>query len=244
MAARLRDPQDHQQPPVGIDRPGRLFLCVHPTSVRNGCEPDSKPAFRGFDSFHRCYFPAHGQGIEELTTGYAICNFPGLRRSGRYELWASGKATSFGMRESGVRVPPARPGARRMLATGRAGAGNVPCAGNPQHIRCRAPNARGSTGESTCLRSRGLQVQVLPGVLCPKQKWAMHRDVAPAEAGSSPAGHPSTGGSGPIGRGSRFRTGRFGVRVPGAARTDSSNHAHRRTGAPERTTRQTGVGHT
>jgi hypothetical protein len=26
--------------------------------------------------------------------------------------------------------------------------------------------------------------------------------------------------------------------------TDSSNHAHRRTGAPERTTRQTGVGHT
>jgi len=27
-------------------------------------------------------------------------------------------------------------------------------------------------------------------VLCPKQKRAMHRDVAPEEAGSSPAGHP------------------------------------------------------
>jgi hypothetical protein len=55
-----------------------------------------------------------------------------------------------------------------------------------------ATNARGSIGESTCLRSRRLQVQVLPGVLCPKQKWAMHRDVAPEKAGSSPAGHPST----------------------------------------------------
>ena len=48
-------------------------------------------------------------------------------------------------------------------------------------------------GESTCLRSRGLQVRVLPGVLCPKQKRPMRRDVAPEEAGSSPAGHPQYG---------------------------------------------------
>jgi hypothetical protein len=94
------------------------------------------------------------------------------------------------MRTSGVRVPPAGPGARRMLATGRAGATDVPCDGNPHHIRRRAPDARGSTGESACLRSRRVQVRVLPGVLCPKRKWAMRRDVAPEEAGSSPAGHP------------------------------------------------------
>lgn len=55
-----------------------------------------------------------------------------------------------------------------------------------------AVNARGSTGEGTCLRSRRLQVRVLPGVLCPKQKRAMRRDVDPEKAGSSPAGHPST----------------------------------------------------
>ena len=36
-----------------------------------------------------------------------------------------------------------------------------------------------------------MQVQVLPGVLCPKHKRSMRRDVAPEEAGSSPAGHPS-----------------------------------------------------
>ena len=61
-------------------------------------------------------------------------------------------------------------------------------------------------GESTCLRSRGLQVRVLPGVLCPKQKRAMRRDVAPEKAGSSPAGHPTLCllhpcGSDPTGRG-------------------------------------------
>jgi hypothetical protein len=77
-----------------------------------------------------------------------------------------------------------------MLATGRAGATDVPCDGNPQYIRRRALNARGSTGESTGLRSRGVQVRILPGVLCPKRKWAMRRDVTPEEAGSSPAGHP------------------------------------------------------
>jgi hypothetical protein len=54
-------------------------------------------------------------------------------------------------------------------------------------------NARGSTGQSACLRSRRVQVQVLPGVLCPKQKRPMHRDVAPEEAGSSPVGHPQYG---------------------------------------------------
>ena len=53
-----------------------------------------------------------------------------------------------------------------------------------------AVNARGSTGEGTCLRSRRLQVQILPGVLCPKQKRAMRRDVDPEKAGSSPVGHP------------------------------------------------------
>ncbi len=37
-----------------------------------------------------------------------------------------------------------------------------------------------------------MQVRILPGVLCPKLKWATRRDVAPEEAGSSPAGHPST----------------------------------------------------
>ena len=66
----------------------------------------------------------------------------------------------------------------------------MPCDGNPQYIRRRAPDARGSTGESACLRSRRVQVRILPGVLCPKRKWAMRRDVTPEEAGSSPAGHP------------------------------------------------------
>jgi hypothetical protein len=50
-------------------------------------------------------------------------------------------------------------------------------------------DARGPTGESTCLRGRRLQVRVLPGVLCPKQKRAMRRDVAPEKQkvqGSSP----------------------------------------------------------
>lgn len=120
------------------------------------------------------------------------------------------------------------------------------------------PNARGPIGEGSCLRSSRLQVRVLPGVLCPRRKWAMRRDVTPEEAGSSPAGHPdqpdprpdnpagraSAGhkpsrespggtsrragkvpdgticGSGPTGRGVRFRTGRFGVRIPGAAPMD------------------------
>ena len=77
-----------------------------------------------------------------------------------------------------------------MLATGRAGATDVPCDGNPHPIRRRAPDARGSIGESACLRSRRVQVRVLPGVLCPKRKRAMRRDVDPEEAGSSPAGHP------------------------------------------------------
>lgn len=36
-----------------------------------------------------------------------------------------------------------------------------------------------------------MQVRILPGVLCPKRKWAMRRDVTPEEAGSSPAGHPA-----------------------------------------------------
>lgn len=82
-------------------------------------------------------------------------------------------------------------GARRMLSYRPSGRRKLPCDGNPQYIRRRAPNARGSIGESTCLRSRRLQVRVLPGVLCPKRKWAMRRDVDPEEAGSSPAGHPA-----------------------------------------------------
>jgi hypothetical protein len=198
-----------------------LFLCLfHPTSVRNGCGPDSKPVSRGFDSFHRCFSGIHEYRLEQLTTGHSSHFLPGRGRSGRpslrrrpcagedtrarpgqpspgpatpwgrHQLSASGQATSFGMRTSGVRVPPAGPGARRMLATGRAGATDVPCDGNPHHIRRRAPDARCSTGESACLRSRRVQVQVLPGVLCPKRKWAMRRDVDPEEAGSSPAGHP------------------------------------------------------
>jgi hypothetical protein len=66
--------------------------------------------------------------------------FPqGPQCPGEDQLWASGQATSFGMRRSGVRVPPAGPGARRMLATGRAGATDVPCDGNPHDIRRRAP---------------------------------------------------------------------------------------------------------
>ena len=67
---------------------------------------------------------------------------------------------------------------------------HAPCAGNPKTSGAGPVNARGSTGESACLRSRRVQVRILPGVLCPKRKWAMRRDVTPEEAGSSPAGHP------------------------------------------------------
>lgn len=209
---------------------GHLSHSSPVTDSRGGTFPASPPVRRGRRP------GASRAGVPEPATP-----------RGRDQLWASGKATSFrdGMRTSRVRVPPAGPGARRKLATGRAGAGNVPCDGNPRHIRRRALHARGSTGESTGLRSRGVQVRVLPGVLCPRQKRAMRRDVDPEEAGSSPAGHPRarqpprarrphrttiassgrrTGQSdvpaalAQLGRGTWLRTRRFRVRIPGAAR--------------------------
>lgn len=44
-----------QEPPVGNHRPGRLFSISHTMSVSFGSGPDSNPAPRGFDSFHRCF---------------------------------------------------------------------------------------------------------------------------------------------------------------------------------------------
>jgi hypothetical protein len=93
---------------------------------------------------------------------------------------------------TGVRVSPTRPGACRLCYRPR---GRHSCPSRWWFGRfARTAGAKRKrpwlNGESTCLRSRGLQVRVLPGVLCPKQKRAMHRDVAPEEAGSSPAGHP------------------------------------------------------
>jgi hypothetical protein len=122
------------------------------------------------------------------------CNSPGARKvSGESELWVSGQATSCGLRWMGVRTSPARPGARRMLSYRPSGRPKRALRRKSAvHPAQGAVNARSSTGESTCLRRRGLQVRVLPGVLCPRQKRAMRRDVTPEEAGSSPAGHPST----------------------------------------------------
>ncbi len=172
-----------------------------PNPRREGSIP-STDAFSGIHEYrheqlttgHSSHFLPAGSAVRGTSLrrrAYAGEDRPrGRNPRGRHQLWASGQAASFGLRTSGVRVPPAGPGARGMLATGRAGAGNVPCDGNPHHIRRRAPDARGSTGQSACLRSRRVQVQVLPGVLCPRRKWAMRRDVTPEEAGSSPAGHP------------------------------------------------------
>lgn len=160
---------------------------------------------------------------------------------------------AFGMRRSGVRVPPAGPGARGMLATGRAGATYVPCAGNPHHIRRRAPNARGSTGrerlptkqEGAGSSPAGRAVSEAEAVEAPgrgpggsgfesRRAPAVHL-AAPAVPAATPAVQRRTpqypaSGSGPIGRGAWLRTRRFRVRVPGAARDDR----HRdRLGSPD-----------
>ena len=50
-----RSSQEPSEP--GHRQQAALFFCPHfTTSVRNGCGPGSKPASRGFDSFHRCFF--------------------------------------------------------------------------------------------------------------------------------------------------------------------------------------------
>jgi hypothetical protein len=194
-AARLPDLQQitRSRPSRDTDR-GGSFFSRRTSSVSNGCRPDSKPAPRGFDSLHRCFCRRLRAANCRIDNWICHCNSPGAAQvPGESELWASGQATSFGMRGTGVRISPARPGARSMLSYRPSGRPKRALRRKSAvHPAQGATNARGSIGESTCLRSRRLQVQVLPGVLCPKQKRAMHRDVAPEKAGSSPAGHPAT----------------------------------------------------
>lgn len=82
---------------------------------------------------------------------------------GRHQLWASGQATSFGMRTTGVRVPPAGPGARRML--------------------CYRPSGR---------HERALRRKSAPHPAQGAQRpWLNRREHLPTKqerAGSSPAG--------------------------------------------------------
>ena len=96
--------------------------------------------------------------------GASRANRPRDRTSrGRDQLWASGKATSFGLRATGVRVPPAGPGARRMLSY--------------------RPSGR---------HKRALRRKSAPhpaqGIPRPWLNRREHRSTKPGSAGSSPAG--------------------------------------------------------
>ena len=152
-----------------------------------------KPALRGFDSFHRCFLRHSRMPNRTIDNWICHCNSRAPPRYPGGPAVGQRQATSFGLRGTGVRVSPAGPGARSMLSYRPSGRPRRALRRKSAvHPAQGAADARGSTGESTCLRSRRLQVRVLPGVLCPKRKWAMRRDVDPEEAGSSPAGHPST----------------------------------------------------
>ena len=154
--------------------------------IPNPCHEGSTPSTDAFSGIH-------GYRYEQLTTGHSSHFLPGRRRSGGLpcgaarapgktpgharaavpgprsrpgdvdQLWASGKATSFGMRTTGVRVPPAGPGARRML--------------------CYRPSGR---------HERALRRKSAPhparGAQRPWLNWREHLSTKQERAGSSPAG--------------------------------------------------------
>lgn len=121
---------------------------------------------------HSSHFPPGRRGLVDLpcgavrapgkTPGRVPGTVPGATR-GRHQLWASGQAASFGMRTTGVRVPPAGPGARRMLSY-------RPSGRHERALRRKsAPHPAQGTGR-------------------PWLNGREHRPTKPGSAGSSPAG--------------------------------------------------------
>ena len=184
-----------------------------------------------------------------------ICHlqFPGRTRSGRYELWASGQATSFGMRGTGVRVPPARPGARRMPATGRAGAvkralrrksaahpvqgAERPWLNRREHLFTKQEGAGSSPAGRAVSEA---EVGDAPGRGPGGSGFESRR--TPQYSATTRAGGRSTSGSGPIGERRPVQDRQVRGSSPWSRTREAA--ATTRTGAPERATRQAGVGHT
>jgi hypothetical protein len=168
-------------------------MSIETTSVRNGCGPDSKPASRGFDSFHRCFFRYSRIPVR------TIDNWTSIRISPRSPTGQGG--TSLRRRPCAGEDARVRPG---QPSPGPQPRGRRPAVGQWQgrliwveEIGGSSPPSWTRRPQDACYRPSGRRQRALrrksarhpaQGALRPWLNWREHRSTKPGSAGSNPAG--------------------------------------------------------